>query len=380
MARVFIILMAIGLLAATFAEASKKAAEKKEETAEAEKAPEEENAQEDANESENKSDAEAEGANADADAQNKEQPSAQAEQAAPAAEQPEAATQNADADAEAESKEGQEQEADQEGQEQENVKAAAKADKDEDKDDDEADKGLSSEDAEKEIKKDDKKKKFECNLKFSKVGCFKDKAKKQRPLGNYIMRDVKMSGLQKKSATSKSSIFDNTLSDFACRCANEALDRGNAVFGIQNIAECWSGADDSKYDKDGKSEECVTFGMEQCSNKDELCAGQKSTNFVYYIDVPDHTKSKEEAKKEMEQLKKAEEEKKKQLAKAKKAKKNKKKQSKKVKTEKKSKKHGKKHAQDLALRQITSTRRKSIALQKNMKNFPPTEIETVSMR
>ena len=76
-----------------------------------------------------------------------------------------------------------------------------------------------------------------CNLKFNRVGCYKDKGKKQRPLGNYIMKDVKMSGLQKKSATSRSSVFDNTLGDFACRCANEALDRGNAVFGIQNIGK-----------------------------------------------------------------------------------------------------------------------------------------------
>ncbi len=95
---------------------------------------------------------------------------------------------------------------------------------------------------------------------------------------------------------------------------------------INLTAECWSGSDDSKYDKDGKSEECVTFGMEKCNTKDELCAGQRSTNFIYYIDVPEHTKSKEEAKKEMEALKKAEEEKKKKAAaaKAKKAKKEKK--------------------------------------------------------
>merc|ERR1719421_1873053 len=303
MARVLIILLAIGLLAATFVEASKKA-EKKEES----------------NEAEAKSEAESENANAEED---KEQAAAPAETpAAPAeanAQQPESATADSDAEG-AEAKDEQEPQAAEEAQDQENVKSAAKASDD---DDDDTDKGLSSEDAEKDIKKDDKKKKFSCNLKFNRVGCYKDKGKKQRPLGNYIMKDVKMSGLQKKSATSRSSVFDNTLGDFACRCANEALDRGNAVFGIQNIAECWSGSDDSKYDKDGKSEECVTFGMEKCNTKDELCAGQRSTNFIYYIDVPEHTKSKEEAKKEMEALKKAEEEKKKKAAaaKAKKAKK-----------------------------------------------------------
>ena len=50
------------------------------------------------------------------------------------------------------------------------------------------------------------------------------------------MKDVKMSSFQKKSdPATKSSIFDNALPDFACRCANEALGRGNAVFGIQNL-------------------------------------------------------------------------------------------------------------------------------------------------
>ena len=47
-----------------------------------------------------------------------------------------------------------------------------------------------------------------------------------------------MSSFQKKSApATKSSIFDNALPDFTCRCANEAIGRGNAVFGIQNLGE-----------------------------------------------------------------------------------------------------------------------------------------------
>lgn len=85
-------------------------------------------------------------------------------------------------------------------------------------------------------------------------------------------------------------------------------------------AECWTGPDDSKYDQDGASEDCVGFGMDKCKKDDELCAGKAGTNFVYFIDVPEHTKSAEEAKKEIEELKKKEEERKKKAEEAKKKK------------------------------------------------------------
>ena len=63
-------------------------------------------------------------------------------------------------------------------------------------------------------------------------------------------------------------------------------------------AECWTGPDDSKYDKDGESNECVTFNYAQCEANSLMCAGKKHANFVYYVDTPEHTKSKEEIQRE----------------------------------------------------------------------------------
>ena len=58
--------------------------------------------------------------------------------------------------------------------------------------------------------------------------------------------------------------------------------------------------------------------MNKCNKEDSLCAGKNGSNFVYYIDVPEHTKSAEEAKKEIEELKKKKEAEKKKKEEAKK--------------------------------------------------------------
>lgn len=60
--------------------------------------------------------------------------------------------------------------------------------------------------------------------------------------------------------------------------------------------------------------------MDKCNKGDELCAGKAGTNFVYFIDVPEHTKSADEAKKEIAALKKREEERKKKAEESKKKK------------------------------------------------------------
>ena len=60
--------------------------------------------------------------------------------------------------------------------------------------------------------------------------------------------------------------------------------------------------------------------MTECKKEDEMCAGKAGSNYVYYIDVPEHTKSVEEAKKEMEELKRKQEEMKKKAEEAKKKK------------------------------------------------------------
>ncbi|XP_057300720.1 DNA ligase 1-like [Hydractinia symbiolongicarpus] len=171
-------------------------------------------------------------------------------------------------------------------------------------------------------------KEFQCNLKFKRVGCYADKGKKNRPLKSFIMSDMDMGLLTKKGDMPKDDKFNSELPKFACKCANEALNSGNAVFGIQNIAECWSGPDNSKYDKDGQSGDCVTFDYQNCASDDEICAGKKHSNFVYYVDTPEHTKSAEEVQKELAAAKKKAAHKKKQAMKKKAAKKLKKKSKK----------------------------------------------------
>ncbi|XP_065644346.1 uncharacterized protein LOC100209382 [Hydra vulgaris] len=143
-----------------------------------------------------------------------------------------------------------------------------------------------------------------CNLKFKRVGCYADNNKKERPLRSYIMSDADIGTVSKKGKLPKGDKFNIELPKFACKCANEAINAGNAVFGLQNLAECWTGPDDSKYDRDGASEECVTFNYAPCSPTSEMCAGKKHANFVYYVDTPEHTKTKEEIAKEYKEYKK----------------------------------------------------------------------------
>merc|ERR1711962_1347208 len=111
---------------------------------------------------------------------------------------------------------------------------------------------------------DEDKAPFTCNLKFKKVGCYADKAKKERPLRSFIMSDSDLGSTTKKGKLPAGDKFNSELPKFACKCANEAINSGNAIFGLQNLAECWTGPDDSKSDKDGASEDCVTFDYAQC--------------------------------------------------------------------------------------------------------------------
>jgi len=177
---------------------------------------------------------------------------------------------------------------------------------------------------------DEESKQFQCNLKFKKVGCYADKSKKQKPLKSFIMSDADMGVQTKRGKLPDGGTFNVELPKFACKCANEAINSGNAIFGIQNIAECWTGPDSSKYDKDGPSEDCVTFDFAQCAANSEICAGKKHANFVYYVDAPEHTKSQAEIQKEL-------------AAEAAKKKKQQKKKLNKKKGKKGGKKKGKKH-------------------------------------
>jgi len=145
---------------------------------------------------------------------------------------------------------------------------------------------------------------FACNLKFKRVGCYADQSKKEKPLRSFIMTDADLGTTSKKGKLPKGEKFNSELPKFACKCANEAINSGNAIFGLQNIAECWTGPDDSKYDKDGESQECVTFNLQPCDNNSIMCAGKKHANFVYYVDTPEHTKSKDEIQREYAEYKK----------------------------------------------------------------------------
>jgi len=176
-------------------------------------------------------------------------------------------------------------------------------------------------------------KEFVCNLKFKRIGCYADKGKKDKPLASFMESDSEIGGMDKRGKIKGENAgkFNTELPKFACKCANDALNGGNAIFGLQNLAECWSGPDDSKYDKDGQSEDCVTFDFAKCEENSEVCAGKKHANFMYYIDTPEHTKTQDEINQELaDDAKKAEDSKKK----AKESKKSKKKKAKKAKKSK----------------------------------------------
>jgi len=207
-----------------------------------------------------------------------------------------------------------------------------KGDENSDEDAQDEDNGSGAEEegdeSEEDAQDDSGEKEFVCNLKYKRIGCYADKGKKDKPLVSFMESDEDLSAMGKRGKLPKKDAmgkFNSELPKFACKCANDAINGGNAIFGLQNLAECWSGPDDSKYDKDGASEDCVTFDMAKCDENAEVCAGKKHANFMYYVDSPEHTKTQEEVQQELaEDAKKADEAQKKKAKKAKKAKKGKK--------------------------------------------------------
>lgn len=49
------------------------------------------------------------------------------------------------------------------------------------------------------------------------------------------MTDADLGSTSKKGKLPKGDKFNTELPKFACKCANEAINNGNAIFGIQNI-------------------------------------------------------------------------------------------------------------------------------------------------
>lgn len=147
-----------------------------------------------------------------------------------------------------------------------------------------------------------------CNLKFKKIGCYKKRSKIQT-FDTFIKGDDTIATKKGKIINSKA--FNEKLPQIACECANAAIKAGNAVFSLRNIAECWTGPDDTKYDAEGPSNECVTFDKKKCNGEAEVCSGKRHADFVYFIDSPEHTKSAEEVAIELAKEKKEAEKKKK---------------------------------------------------------------------
>lgn len=138
-------------------------------------------------------------------------------------------------------------------------------------------------------------KQFVCNLQYKRIGCYAsaDEEKEKKPL--------KKSAVILKEQPTDLEKFNDQLPKRACQCANEALTSGNAIFGLMNYSDCWSGPDDSSYDREGPSNECVTFDLAPCEPANEICTGKDLANFMYYIDTPEHNKTPDEVQKELEE-------------------------------------------------------------------------------
>ena len=71
----------------------------------------------------------------------------------------------------------------------------------------------------------------------------------------------------------------------ACRCAKESSAKELSHFGLQHYGECWSDPDAAdKFDRYGKSEDCMGFGYKTCDDEDSNeCVGGTSKNYVYRV-------------------------------------------------------------------------------------------------
>merc|ERR1712066_593032 len=113
----------------------------------------------------------------------------------------------------------------------------------EDADSDEPDQNEEAEEPEdsEEGAEEGEEKEFVCNLKYKRIGCYADKGKKDKPLASFMESDAEIGGMDKRGKLPKGEKYDKfnqELPRFACKCANDALNGGNAIFGLQNLAEC----------------------------------------------------------------------------------------------------------------------------------------------
>ena len=73
-----------------------------------------------------------------------------------------------------------------------------------------------------------------CEIKYRKVGCFKDDTKEPRPLPEMIMTDRDEESPVTSGKTIEWKAWDKYVPDVVCRCAQKALDKKYSIFGIQS--------------------------------------------------------------------------------------------------------------------------------------------------
>ncbi|KAJ7381348.1 hypothetical protein OS493_001473 [Desmophyllum pertusum] len=130
-----------------------------------------------------------------------------------------------------------------------------------------------------------------CNVKYHKLGCYKDRAKAPTLLEKLILTDRDPTS----PAFSKISIdwgnWDSHLPSLACRCAQKAAENKYAYFGLQYYGECWSSPEAGEtYNQAGPAIEgsCVTNGYQPCPKDpkatEKECVGKRNVNYVYTIE------------------------------------------------------------------------------------------------
>ncbi|XP_029196438.2 uncharacterized protein LOC114961764 isoform X3 [Acropora millepora] len=129
---------------------------------------------------------------------------------------------------------------------------------------------------------------------YKKLGCYNDNDERfERPLSDLLFTDLDMSSsVFSGTQFTRDSMDSLYLSDLVERCALKTKEFGFAVFGIERVAECWSG-DDAwlTYNKDGPSKKCLNAMFTPCDEncEEEACFGNDDAVFVYGIGQPNKT-------------------------------------------------------------------------------------------
>lgn len=116
-----------------------------------------------------------------------------------------------------------------------------------------------------------------CEVKFEKVGCFKDNVS-TRALPELIFD-------QRGDIIWKLDKWEDYLKQLACKCARRTDDRGYSHFGLQFYAECWTGLKAAeRFDIYGKSKDCIGGRYLKCDDRDEgVCVGGGLLNYIYRV-------------------------------------------------------------------------------------------------